>query len=76
MLERAKLTVGTHTCTSRMELYAVCCLQPEFSTSYRREEYCGQLELQLQDRLHNDNDTSEQTWEALEHSIVTAAEER
>ena len=58
---------------------AVCCMlfaAHELSSSYRREEYCGQLELQLQDRLHNDNDTSDQTWEAPKHSIVTAAEER
>ena len=48
----------------------------ELSSTARRDEYREQLELQLQDRLHNDNDTSEQTWEALKHCIVTAAEER
>ena len=45
----------------------------ELSTSVRRDEYREQLELQLQDRPHNDNDTSEQNWEALKHCIVTAA---
>ena len=39
----------------------------ELSTRARREEYCELLELQLQDRPHNDSETSQQNWETLKH---------
>ena len=75
VLVRAKLTVGTPPFTSRKGKSCMPFAVHELSTSARRDEYREQLELQLQDRPHNDNDTSEQNWEALKHCIVTAAEE-
>ena len=75
MLVRAKLTAGTPPFTSRKGKNCMPFAVDELSTSARRNEYREQLELQLQDRPHNDNDRSEQTWEALKHCIVTAAEE-
>ena len=72
---RAKLTVRTPPFTSQKGKSCMPFAVHELSTSARRDEYREQLELQLQDRPHNDNDTSEQNWEALKHCIVTAAEE-
>ena len=65
VLVRAKLTVRTPPFTSRKGKSCMPFAVHELSTSARRDEYREQLELQLQDRPHNDNDTSEQNWEAL-----------
>ena len=75
MLVRAKLNVVVPRFVS---YYVKSCLPfavHELSTRARREEYCELLELQLQDRPHNDSETSEQNWETLKHCIVSAVEE-
>ena len=66
MLVRAKLTFRTPPFTSRKGKSCMLFAVHELSTTARRDEYCEQLELQLQARPHNDNGTSEQNWESPE----------